>query len=83
MTSELTFDAGIYTVVSSFFLCVPFSFIDTVHCLPRKAKWFSDAGVNIVTDLILLILPMPSLKGLNIPKHQKFELIAVFALGAL
>lgn len=79
----LTLKQGIYSVIASFFLCRPFSFIETVHCLPRKAKWFSDAGINIATDVILLVLPMPSLKGLNIPKRQKFELIGVFALGAL
>jgi hypothetical protein len=48
-----------------------------------EAKWFSDASVNILTDLILLSLPMPYLKGLNLPTRQKAGLIAVFALGGL
>lgn len=47
------------------------------------AKWFSDAAVNICQDLILLILPMPYLKSLNLPKRQKAGLMAVFALGGL
>jgi hypothetical protein len=47
------------------------------------AKWFSDATINILTDFILLSIPMPFLKGLNLPYRQKAGLIAVFALGGL
>ncbi|GAB7351300.1 hypothetical protein MBLNU459_g1715t1 [Dothideomycetes sp. NU459] len=72
---------GIYSVIGAMFIC-GFTFANTTHCLARKVKWFSDAGINIVTDFILLILPMPSLKSLKIPTRQKFELIFVFALGA-
>lgn len=48
-----------------------------------EAKWFSDATVSIITDMILLSIPMPFLKGLNLPYRQKVGLIAVFALGSL
>lgn len=48
-----------------------------------EAKWFSDATVSIITDMILLSIPMPFLKGLNLPHRQKVGLIAVFALGGL
>jgi hypothetical protein len=48
-----------------------------------EAKWFSDAAVHILTDIILLSIPMPFLKGLNLPYRQKAGLIAVFALGGL
>lgn len=48
-----------------------------------QAKWFSDATVSIITDMILLSIPMPFLKGLNLPYRQKVGLIAVFALGGL
>jgi hypothetical protein len=52
-------------------------------CMNFAAKWFSDAAVNILTDFILLSIPMPFLKGLNLPYRQKAGLIAVFALGGL
>jgi hypothetical protein len=52
-------------------------------CMNFAAKWFSDAAVNILTDFILLTIPMPFLKGLNLPYRQKAGLIAVFALGGL
>jgi hypothetical protein len=48
-----------------------------------EAKWFSDATVSIITDMILLSMPMPFLKGLNLPYRQKAGLIAVFALGGV
>lgn len=48
-----------------------------------EAKWFSDAAVCIITDLLLLSIPMPYLKGLNLPYRQKAGLIGVFALGGV
>ncbi|KAG9645363.1 hypothetical protein KCU95_g10263, partial [Aureobasidium melanogenum] len=55
--------------------------IGNAKCMDFKAKWFSDAAVSIVTDCILLSIPMPYLKSLNLPYRQKAGLIAVFALG--
>jgi hypothetical protein len=39
------------------------------------------APVNILTDLIILFLPMPLLTGLTLPPKQRIILIASFALG--
>lgn len=51
-------------------------------CLDRNAITFVNAGVNIATDLVLLAIPIPLLKNLQIPKKQKFILVGVFACGA-
>ncbi|THY74742.1 hypothetical protein D6C87_03260 [Aureobasidium pullulans] len=76
---------GTWSVLGALFICFPVKrFWDQTvdgHCMIFEAKWFSDASVNILTDLILLSLPMPYLKGLNLPRRQKAGLIAVFALG--
>lgn len=52
-------------------------------CMNRNAITFANAGINIVTDLILLALPIPLLHKLQIPRKQKFILVGVFACGAL
>ncbi|QSS60326.1 integral membrane protein [Histoplasma capsulatum] len=58
---------------------------DTVegNCLNRDAFWLSTAIVHIVTDVVLLAMPMPILIRLNIPKRQRIALVLVFALGGL
>ncbi|EME42974.1 hypothetical protein DOTSEDRAFT_72404 [Dothistroma septosporum NZE10] len=52
-------------------------------CLNRLAVWFSNAAVNIVTDVCTAVLPLPVLKSLNLPKRQRYILMAVFGLGGV
>ncbi|KAI4845563.1 hypothetical protein E4T44_05545 [Aureobasidium sp. EXF-8845] len=76
---------GTWSILGALLICTPIhSFWDRkgdAKCMNLAAKWFSDAAVNILTDFILLSIPMPFLKGLNLPYRQKAGLIAVFALG--
>ncbi|KAL2810780.1 hypothetical protein BJX63DRAFT_305004 [Aspergillus granulosus] len=76
-----------WAIVSGFVNCVPIAkFWDrelSGTCLSFEALWFFNASMNITTDLTLLILPMPLLSQLHLPKKQKFALLAVFALGGL
>ncbi|KAH0285567.1 hypothetical protein KCU62_g7402, partial [Aureobasidium sp. EXF-3399] len=78
---------GTWSVAGSLLICYPVHYFwdrkGTARCMNHEAKWFSDATVSIITDLILLCIPMPFLKGLNLPYRQKVGLIAVFALGGL
>ncbi|KAF2170774.1 hypothetical protein M409DRAFT_51034 [Zasmidium cellare ATCC 36951] len=53
-------------------------------CLNRLAVCrFSNAAVNIITDVCTAILPLPVLKSLNLPKRQKMVLMVVFGLGGV
>ncbi|KAK4623368.1 Wortmanamides biosynthesis cluster protein C [Fulvia fulva] len=52
-------------------------------CLNRLAVWFSNAAVNIITDVCTALLPLPVLKSLNLPTRQKYILMAVFGLGGV
>ncbi|KAF9894677.1 hypothetical protein FE257_006567 [Aspergillus nanangensis] len=76
-----------WAVVSGFVNCVPVAkFWDQAmdgSCLSFEAVWFFNASMNIVTDLALLILPMPLLSHLQLPRMQKFALMGVFAMGIL
>lgn len=52
-------------------------------CVDFKALWFAHAAINIFSDVLIISLPMPVIKGLNIPTKQKLALMGIFALGAL
>ncbi|CAK3821424.1 Hypothetical predicted protein [Lecanosticta acicola] len=52
-------------------------------CLNRLAVWFTNAAVNIVTDLATTLLPLPTLNSLQIPRRQKYILMVVFGMGGV
>ncbi|RJE18659.1 integral membrane protein [Aspergillus sclerotialis] len=79
---------GLYSTwafVSGYLNCVPVAkFWDHSipgHCLSFEALWFFNAGMNIATDVTLMILPMPLLSQLQLPRMQKLALMGVFAVG--
>ncbi|KAF2005282.1 hypothetical protein P154DRAFT_425083 [Amniculicola lignicola CBS 123094] len=79
---------GIWTLLGSIFICTPVAFfwdktIPGGTCLNQALVWYMNAGVNIVTDFTILLLPMPIIRGLNIPKAQRRALMVIFALGGI
>ncbi|PGH33738.1 hypothetical protein GX50_03478 [[Emmonsia] crescens] len=76
---------GLWVVLASFLTCIPVKkfWDDTAEgsCMNRDALWLSTAIVHIITDVILLAMPMPILIRLNLPKRQRVALVLVFALG--
>ncbi|KAH8170403.1 hypothetical protein LIA77_09184 [Sarocladium implicatum] len=66
--------------------CVPIeAFWDPVNhpgrCIDNQTQWFSNAALNILTDLIVFILPLPVIGKLNLAKGQKYSLLGIFCLG--
>lgn len=79
---SLTLVAFIFAVV---FQCHPIEFawnkaIDG-KCVNQTAIFYSHAGINIVTDFVIYILPMKMLWGVVRPKKDKVGLVIVFAIG--
>lgn len=78
---------GTWTIVSAWANCVPIAkFWDPTiagFCFDKEALWFSNSAIHIVTDLLILIYPMPVIQSLQLPSRQKYALMAVFALGGL
>ncbi|KAF3395979.1 hypothetical protein F1880_006955 [Penicillium rolfsii] len=76
---------GTWCVISAFLTCVPVAkFWDPTlpgFCLSRPGLWFSNASMHITTDLAILIIPIPALIAIDIPRRQKIALMFVFALG--
>ncbi|GAQ47517.1 hypothetical protein ANI_1_3138024 [Aspergillus niger] len=78
---------GLWMVLSTLIFCIPINaFWDTSlphTCLPEDVVWCLNAAFQITTDLILVVLPLPILARLNLPKRQKAALLVIFALGFL
>lgn len=77
--------ASIFTVI---FGCTPiakFWDITITHgsCINFPAFYFSYLGLNIGTDIAILILPVPLLLKLHMPRRQKLWLGVIFMTGIL
>ncbi|KAG4428195.1 hypothetical protein IFR05_016323 [Cadophora sp. M221] len=79
---------GIYTawaVATSIVPCVPVRryWDKTVQgrCLPNEVLWFLNAGLNIVSDFVVVLLPIPTVFALRLPRKQKIGVSLVFGLG--
>jgi hypothetical protein len=53
------------------------------HCINSVRYWQGMSVPNIATDLVILILPMPPIWQLHLPKSQKIALTGVLILGSL
>ncbi|KAE8382843.1 hypothetical protein BDV26DRAFT_210309 [Aspergillus bertholletiae] len=77
--------SGLWMVFASFFNCVPVrGSWDTAsphNCIPRRVLWSLNAALQILSDIVIVVLPMPLLAKLQLPRKQKIALIVVFALG--
>ena len=79
-----------WILASLFTVCVPLSaFWDRtqfnsgkVYCHKFDVYW-SHAGINIVTDFLIFVLPLTVLRKLKIGKRQRFALGGVFLLAFL
>jgi hypothetical protein len=76
---------GLWSVFSTAFMCTPVAYFwdHSIggHCLSRLGVWFANASLNIVTDVVICLMPVPVLNKLRLPRKQKYALIAVFCLG--
>ncbi|CAI7677917.1 unnamed protein product [Penicillium pancosmium] len=80
--------AGLWMVLSGFIFCVPIPIfwsmnksLVAAHCLPKAPVWFTNASIQIITDIIILILPMPIVSKLRLPKRQRAGIMIIFGVG--
>ncbi|KAJ5605364.1 hypothetical protein N7510_010518 [Penicillium lagena] len=52
-------------------------------CLRQPDIFITDATINVITDLIILILPIVLISKLNMPLKKKLKVIVVLAAGGL
>ncbi|KAK1828907.1 integral membrane protein [Podospora conica] len=50
-------------------------------CVDQKALWYANAVISIITDVVLLALPLQPIHASNLSGGQKVALMMIFALG--
>lgn len=79
--------AGIALTLVNVFQCRPVSAVflsDTpahASCIDIVTLYLSSSPVNIITDLAILLLPMPLLTKMRLPFKQKIILVITFSFG--
>lgn len=56
---------------------------DKWGCFNLEKLYFSQAGLNISTDIFILVLPLPILVKLRMPTLKRISLLLVFSIGLL
>lgn len=52
-------------------------------CINRPPIYVTQAAFGCITDLMLLLLPVPTVIGLQMSTRQKFGLLGLFAIGSI
>jgi hypothetical protein len=78
----------ITSVFCIIFTCIPVEAawdytIKNARCIHIIDYFYTSAGVNIATDLLLCFLPLPTIWKLQMPKAQRVVVCIIFGLGTL
>ncbi|CAO2650904.1 Nn.00g092010.m01.CDS01 [Neocucurbitaria sp. VM-36] len=78
---------GAWAIFSGILICNPIAFswdktTPNGHCMNPMVVWYTNAGMNIAQDVIILLMPMPVIRRLQFSTGQKTGLALMFALGA-
>lgn len=87
-----------FTVAATFVAYTAFMFWTLFYCSPRTKIWnklengtcmdvniilFSQGGFNILSDVVVLLLPISSLWQLHVPLAKKIFITLMFGTGLL
>lgn len=53
------------------------------RCLPNNVLFWSTSSINIATDIVIVILPIPIVWSMRLTIYQKLAVTGVFLLGGL
>lgn len=74
-------------VITMIFQCKPVNRVwdPTVQadCIDISKVWIVMASMNVLTDFLLLCLPLPQLWKLQMHRETKLQLIGIFSIGSL
>lgn len=73
------------TILTGIFICQPvamnWDLTLTGHCGVQTTSYKITAGINIFTDVSIMLLPMPYLAKLQLPVREKLFLMGTFGVG--
>ncbi|KAL8931271.1 MAG: hypothetical protein Q9211_007094, partial [Gyalolechia sp. 1 TL-2023] len=75
-------------MLTAFLQCRPLAYnwdrsIPNGHCVNGNVIGYAITSVNIVTDLVVLVLPIPWLWGMNMAVPKRMAVVGLFVLGSL
>lgn len=74
-------------LISIITLCQPFSRYWNVlgpgHCGSLSGSQIATSSINVVVDLAIVVLPLPVLWKLQMPRQKKLKVMGIFAVGAM
>lgn len=76
----------IATTLVGIFSCIPVKAswdftVEPIRCIDENMFYIASASVNVFTDVLILVLPLPIVWKLKISKAQKIAVSFIFALG--
>ncbi len=80
--------AAVYNLIS-IFGCRPLAatwdlrLLPAATCIDQSMKYMALSVFNIIIDVFTLVLPIPVIARLQMPKRQKMSVCAIFATGSL
>lgn len=88
LTALIVIVFWITSVFCIIFTCVPIQAawdysIEDARCIDILAYFYTVAGVNIATDLLLCFVPLPTVWRLQMPKAQRVVVCVLFGMGTL
>ncbi|KAJ8116995.1 hypothetical protein OPT61_g1722 [Boeremia exigua] len=54
-----------------------------VHCYDPTILFMVTAALNLFSDLVILLIPVPVLLSLSVPLRQRLALVGIFSVGVL
>lgn len=76
---------GVTGLLSEIWTCIPIALFWDMslkgHCVSRSTLYFANAGINIASDIMILVLPVLILKDVMMPIKQKLVIMGVLAFG--
>jgi hypothetical protein len=54
-----------------------------VKCFEPVPLWVFSAAANLLTDIIIMLLPIPALLSLRVPMTKRLALIGIFSIGIM
>ena len=76
-------------VCLAIFSCIPveaawdIAKMQTARCIDLSVMFIIQGSGNVITDLLILVLPIPSIWKLALEKKRKITLSILFAVGSL
>jgi hypothetical protein len=77
----------ISVTIAQIFTCTPiegaWNLAAADHCIDQKKFYYGNAVSNVITDVIILVMPLPMVWNLNMSTNKKVNVTALFILGGL